>query len=253
MKRSIVFANRKGGCGKTTTAVNVAAAFAHMGHRVLLVDTDPQAHSTMSLGVEQGMLQADLTAVLRGEISPRNALRPTYAPRLTILPASRRLAAYERTHASDRHARGRLREVLEDLQEEFEILCFDTPPTSGLLTVQALVAGREAYVPMQAHFLAMEGMIEIVDVVEQVRKHYNRELSIKGIIPTFVGGTKEISQQIIEEVEEELGEGIFLRPVRINDALAEAPGFGKTVFQYDIRSKGALDYYRVAQEILDRR
>ena len=253
MKRSIVFTNRKGGCGKTTTTVNVAAAFAHMGHRVLLVDTDPQAHSTMSLGVEQGTLAADLTAVLRGEISARNALERTYAPRLTLLPASRRLAAYERTHASDREARKRLREVLQDIEGEFDFLCFDTPPTSGLLTVQALVAAREAYVPMQAHFLAMEGMIEIVEVVEQVRKHYNSELSIKGIIPTFVGTAKEISRQIIEEVEEELGEGIFLKPVRINDALAEAPGFGKTVFQYNIRSKGALDYYRVAQEILDRR
>ena len=105
---------------------------------------------------------------------------------------------------------------------------------------------------MQSHFLAMEGMIEIVEVVEQVRKHYNSHLEIKGIIPTFVGEHKEISRQIMDEVEDELGEGIFLKPVRINDALSEAPGFGKTVFQYDIRSKGALDYYRVAQEILDR-
>ncbi|MFP4301900.1 MAG: ParA family protein [Alkalispirochaetaceae bacterium] len=253
MKRSIVFTNRKGGCGKTTTAVNVAAAFAHMGRRVLLIDTDPQAHATMSFGIEQGALSADLTAVLRGEISARGALRRTHTPRLTILPASRRLAAYERNHAGDREARTRLAEVLGDLDSTFEFVIFDTPPTSGLLTVQALVAATEAYIPMQSHFLAMEGMVEIVEVVDQVRKHYNRELEIKGIIPTFVGEQKEISRQIMEEVEDELGEGIFLKPVRINDALAEAPGFGKTVFQYDIRSRGALDYYRVAQEILDRR
>lgn len=252
MKRSIVFTNRKGGCGKTTTAVNVAAAFAHMGHRVLLVDTDPQAHATMSFGVEQGALASDLTAVLRGETSARSALHRSYNQRLTLLPASRRLAAYERTHASDREARPRLAEVLTDVGEQYEFVIFDTPPTSGLLTVQALVAAREAYIPMQSHFLAMEGMIEIVEVVEQVRKHYNSHLEIKGIIPTFVGEHKEISRQIMDEVEDELGEGIFLKPVRINDALSEAPGFGKTVFQYDIRSKGALDYYRVAQEILDR-
>ena len=253
MKRSIVFTTRKGGCGKTTTAVNVAAALAHMGHRVLLVDTDPQAHATMSFGIEQGTLSSDLTAVLRGELSARSALQKSYTPRLTVLPASRRLAAYERSHAADKEARRRLAEVIREVREEFELVCFDTPPTSGLLTVQALVAATEAYIPMQAHFLDMEGMIEIVEVVEQIRKHYNREIEIKGIIPTFVGESKTISRQIMDEVEEELGEGIFLKPVRLNEALAEAPGFGKTVFQYDIRSRGALDYYRVAQEILDRR
>lgn len=253
MTRSIVFTNRKGGAGKTTSAVNVAAAFAHMGSQVLLVDTDPQAHATMCFSIEQTSLVSDLSAVLRGEAELGKTIVRTKTPRLSLLPSSRRLASYERLHAGDREARTRLSALLRPEIGRFDFVCFDTPPTSGLLTVQALVAANEAYIPMQSHFLAMEGMIEIVELVAQVRKHYNPELSVKGIIPTFVGENKEISKQIMDEVEAELGEGIFLKPVRLNESLAEAPGFGKTVFQYNIQSKGALDYYRVAQEISDRR
>ncbi|POR02253.1 hypothetical protein AU468_06595 [Alkalispirochaeta sphaeroplastigenens] len=250
--RRLVFTNRKGGCGKTTTSVNIAAALAHMGHRVLVVDTDPQAHATMSLGIAQAGLKADLSTLVEGRTSFEEALRPTYIPRLAVIPSSRRLADFERRHSNLREARFWMRDRLSPAMDSFDFTIFDTPPTTQLLTLGALVAGREAYIPMQAQFLAMEGMIEIIELAEQVQKHYNPDLEVRGIIPTFVDPSVMGGGALLEDLRDRLGRDLVLKPVHLNRELAEAPGAGQTIFQHSLRSSGAIDYYRVALQIRDR-
>ncbi len=247
--RRLVFTNRKGGCGKTTTSVNIGAALAHMGHRVLVVDADPQAHATMSLGVSLGGLEHDLSTVAIGRSRPEDALRRSYVPRLHVIPATRRLADFERRYASSGEARGWFRERLSATMDAYDYTIFDTPPTTQLLTLGALVAGREAFIPMQVHFLAMEGMIEIVELAEEVQRRYNPDLVVRGIIPTFVDRGTPTSRQLLVELKERIGPEMMLKPIRLNHALAEAPGAGHTIFQHDLRSTGAVDYYRLAQQI----
>lgn len=249
MSRRLVFTNRKGGCGKTTTSVNVAAALAHMGSRVLVIDTDPQAHATMSLGVSQADLTGDLSHVLEGRYAPDAVLHETYVPRLQVLPASRRLADFERRYANSSDARFWLRDHLSGALEAVDYVVFDTPPTTQLLTLSALIAGTEAFIPMQAHFLAMEGMIEIVELVEHVQRHYNPALSVRGIIPTFFEAEAQFSQDLMAELRRRLGTELILKPIHHNLALAEAPGQGRTIFQHELRSEGAVDYYKVALQI----
>lgn len=249
MSRRLVFTNRKGGCGKTTTSVNVAAALAHMGFQVLVVDTDPQAHATMSLGISQADLEADLSHVLEGRRSAAEVQQKTYVPRLQVLPSSRRLADFERRYANSTDARFWMRDHLAGVMDATDYVVFDTPPTTQLLTLGSLIAGTEAYIPMQAHFLAMEGMIEIIELVEQVQRHYNPHLSVRGIIPTFFEDGAEFSEQLMGELRDRIGEELVLKPIHHNLSLAEAPGSGHTIFQHKLRSTGAVDYYKVALQI----
>ena len=247
--RRLVFTNRKGGVGKTTTSVNTAAALAHMGFSVLLIDTDPQAHATMSLGLAQHQIRGDVSDVALGRVDASDALCATYVPRLKVLASSRRLGDFERRYANNVDARFWLRKRLVHTMERFDFVVFDTPPTTQLLTVSALVAGSEAYIPMQAHFLAMEGMIEILELVEQTKRHYNPDLRVRGIIPTFYEEGAAFSERMMEELRGHLGADAILHSVRLNRSLAEAPSDGHTIFQHNLRSEGAMDYYRVALQI----
>lgn len=249
MARQLVFTNRKGGCGKTTTSVNVAAALAHMGFNVLVVDTDPQAHATMSFGIAQSEIGGDLSDVLSGEATAAEVLTGTYIKRLKVIASSRRVADFERAHARHAEARMWMRDRLGSVMNRFDFTVFDTPPTTQLLTVGALVAAGEAYIPMQAHFLAMEGMIEIVELVDRIRQRYNPRLQVRGIIPTFLEEDAEFSSRLLGELRSRFGEAMMLKAVRYNQALAEAPGDGHTIFQHDLRGPGAIDYYRIALQI----
>ncbi|TVR67672.1 MAG: ParA family protein [Spirochaetaceae bacterium] len=251
VSRRLVFTNRKGGCGKTTTSVNVAAALAHMGSNVLVIDTDPQAHATMSLGIAQGGLVHDLSTVAEGRSTAEAAIRSSYVPRLNVIPATRRLADFERRYANTMEARFWFRDRLGPVMDRFDYTVFDTPPTTQLLTLGSLIAGREAYIPMQAHFLAMEGMIEIIELVEQVQRHHNPSIAVCGIIPTFLDESAPASGQLLRDLRARLGDNLILKPIHLNHALAEAPGAGQTIFQHSLRSAGAIDYYRVALQIRD--
>lgn len=252
MTRTLVFTNRKGGVGKTTTTVNVAAALAHMGRSVLVVDGDPQAHATMSFGIHRNKIRYDLADVATGRVSAEKALQSTYISRLKVLPATRRLADFERRYADDPQARVWFRDGIDLVKRQFDFVCFDTPPTTQLLTHGSLIAGDDAYVPLQAHFLALEGLVEIIELIESVRRQYQPSLRLAGIIPTFYDDAGSAGTKILAELNQQFGEDVVLRPVRLNSILAEAPQEGHTVFQHRLRSSAAFDYYVVAQQIMSR-
>lgn len=249
MKRTIAFCNRKGGSGKTTTSVNVAAALAHRGKRVLLIDADPQAHASLSFGIKANRDNGDLYSLLTNGAMPEDVMTGTYLDTLKVIPASRKLLDFEQQYSREKGAGARLAEKIAAMKTTFDFVVFDTPPTLGLMTLSALVASKEIYVPMQAHFLAMEGLAEVVRVSKKLNEMYGLGLGIKGVIPTLFKERNRLSRAIVGEISCHFGESILLHPVRENIALAEAPSHGKTIFQYKLKSHGAYDYLCIADTI----
>ena len=248
-KRILTISNRKGGSGKTTTVVNVAAALAHKGYKVLIVDTDPQAHTSLSFGITPKSISADLYSVLVEGKKPEEVMVGTYLDKLMIIPATRRLSTYERNYSKVEEARTCLAERISTINGHFDFIILDTPPTMSLLNVAALIASNEVFIPMQTHFLALEGLAEMVTLISKINKLYNPNVRIKGVIPTFYKERTRLSRAILLEIKRTLGDGIILHPVRVNISLAEAPGYGKTIFQYNHKSNGAHDYLTVAKQI----
>jgi chromosome partitioning protein len=248
MARVITIGNRKGGTGKTTTCVSLAAGLAHRGRRVLLVDLDPQAHATLCLGVREA--PAGGGYALLAERKPlEQLLVGTYLRTLRLLPGTRRLSEYERLYTPVKEARHRLREALAAAGSEYDFVIIDTPPTLGLLTVTALIASSELIVPMQAHFLALDGLAEMMRIVGTLRRLYGGDLAIRGIVPTFYQERARLSRAVMEEVRGFLGPRAILHPVRTSIPLAEAPSHGRTIFAHDPRCTGAMDYLALVAQI----
>lgn len=248
-KRILTISNRKGGSGKTTTTVNVAAALAHKGYKVLIVDTDPQAHTSLSFGITPKSISSDLYSVLVERKKPEEVMVATYLDKLMIIPATRRLSTYERNYSRMEEARTCLAERIAGINRHFDFIILDTPPTMSLLNVAALIASTEVFVPMQTHFLALEGLAEMITLISKINKLYNPNVKINGVIPTFYKERTRLSRAILLEIKRTLGDNIILHPVRMNISLAEAPGYGKTIFQYNPKSNGAYDYLAVAKQI----
>ncbi len=253
MPRMIVFANRKGGCGKTTTAVNVAHALALRNRKVLLLDADPQAHASISLGYPSDSLTSGIYDLLTGASSPADVIIPTRLKKLSLIPASRHLTAFEMDYSSRSGCESLLAEKLSDTVfndlSVFDYLIIDPPPTVGLLTVSALVAAKEVFIPMPMHFLAMEGLAEMMRLIYTVNAAWNPALRMAGIIPTFYNKQTKLARELGEEIRTNFGEDRLLPAIRMNVSLAEAPGYGQTVLEYAPASAGAKDYKKLALHI----
>ena len=249
MRRIISISNRKGGSGKTTTAVNLSAALAHKGNKVLLIDADPQAHATLSFGIKSENIHLDLYSLLVNRKAPEEVIMGTYLDTLKVIPAARRLTAYERDYSRLKEARSWLSERIMEINGKFDYIILDTPPTLSLLSISALIASDEVFIPMQTHFLSLEGLAEMVNLISQIRKLYNPKINLKGVIPTFYKEKTRLSRSILSEIGKNLGKGIILKPVRVNISLAEAPSYGETIFQYNKKSNGAYDYMIIAGQI----
>ena len=249
MTRFIVFANRKGGCGKTTTAVNVSHALAEKGRRVLLLDVDPQSHAGLSLGFSIEDRLTGICELLDGSTGLKNVIHDTRIKNLKIVPSARELSRFEIDFSPKKGSETILAErILKDI-EEFDYLLFDPPPTIGLLTVSCLVAAKEVFIPLPMQFLAMEGLAEMMRLIYSINAAWNPDLRLCGIIPTFFNMQTRIAKEIHSELQKNFGKDKIMPSIRNNVSLSEAPGHGKTVLEYAPKSHGADDYRDLANHI----
>jgi chromosome partitioning protein len=252
MKRIIAVANQKGGVGKTTTAVNLAASFAATRRRVLLIDIDPQGNATMGCGVEKSQITRGTGDVLLGEASAADvtiALEST--PGLSLMPANQDLTAAEVRLLTTMAGRElRLRNALAVVQDRYEVILIDCPPSLNMLTLNALVAAQSVLIPMQCEYYALEGLSALVNTIEQIREAVNPNLEIEGILRTMYDPRNNLANEVSSQLIQVFGDKVFRTIVPRNVRLAEAPSFGKPVLQHDKDSRGALAYLALAGEML---
>src|SRR6267143_803237 len=253
MSRVIAIANQKGGVGKTTTAVNLAASLATAERKTLLIDADPQGNSTSGVGIERDRIRKSLYEALIDGASLTQARFPhVHFPYLDVVPATQDLVGAELELVNQRSRETRMRDALQDVRGEYAYIIMDCPPSRGLITLNMLTAADSVSIPIQCEYYALEGLSQLLNTVKLVQRNFNPALAIEGVLLTMYDARLNLSRQVAEEAKEYFGSQVFGITIPRNVRLAEAPSFGKPILLYDVQSVGAKSYLAVAQELIRR-
>ncbi|MFO8231354.1 MAG: AAA family ATPase [Longimonas sp.] len=251
MGKVIAVANQKGGVGKTTSAINLAASLAATEYSTLLLDIDPQANCTSGIGVAPKDINASIYEALTGQVDPEDTVVTTDIPFLDLMPSHINLVGAEIEMIEVDERERILSKVLERLRRTYDFVVIDCPPSLGLLTLNSLTAANSVLIPVQAEYFALEGLGQLLNTIKIVRKHLNPELEMEGVLLTMFDTRLRLSNQVAKEVRRYFGDQVFDTIVQRNVRLSEAPSFGKPVILYDASSKGARNYMALAREIVE--
>jgi len=249
--RIVAVANQKGGVGKTTTAVNLGACLAELGQRVLIVDLDPQGHSTSGLGLDKDEVETTIYDVLIEDVPVDRALLPTAVEGLFLVPATVDLAGAEVELVSALARETKLRRALREQADAFNLILIDCPPSLGLLTINALTAADSVLIPIQCEYFALEGLTQLMNSIRLVQQHLNPDLRLEGVVMTMFDGRTKLSAQVVAEVRKYFKDKVYKTVIPRNIRLSEAPSHGMPINTYDPTSKGAEAYAELAREVIN--
>ncbi|MFL2101217.1 ParA family protein [Desemzia sp. FAM 23991] len=250
MARVISVANQKGGVGKTTTTVNLGAALAHQGKKILLIDIDAQGNATSGLGVRKVDVEKDIYDVLVNETPIAEVVMPSSRENLWVVPATIQLAGAEIELTTQMARESRLKSALRDLQDEYDYILIDCPPSLGHLTINAFTASDSILIPVQCEYYALEGLSQLLNTVRLVQKHFNPDLRIEGVLLTMLDARTNLGYEVVDEVKKYFREKVYKTIIPRNIRLSEAPSHGLSIIDYDPRSRGAEVYVELAKEVL---
>ena len=251
MSRIIAVANQKGGVGKTTTSVNLAACLAKAGKKVLLVDIDPQGNSTSGLGVDKRRVEKTVYDCLINEEKMENVAIPTQYDNLFVCPSNLDLSGAEVELISVMGRENRLKQSLEGVTDEYDFILIDTPPSLGLITINTLTAANSVLIPIQCEFYALEGVSQLIETIKRIKKALNPSLFIEGIVMTMYDARTNLAVEVVDEVKRFFPDKVYRTIIPRNVRISEAPGFGRPVVYYDEASKGAQAYTELAYEVIE--
>lgn len=250
MARIISVANQKGGVGKTTTTVNLGASLAYVGKKVLLIDMDAQGNATSGLGIRKAEVEKDIYDVLINEVALEDTVLPSSRENLSIVPATIQLAGAEVELTTLMARESRLKQALATIQTEYDFILIDCPPSLGHLTINAFTASDSILIPVQCEYYALEGLSQLLNTVRLVQKHFNPDLRIEGVLLTMLDARTNLGYEVVSEVKKYFHEKVYETIVPRNVRLSEAPSYGMSIIDYDIRSRGAEAYQELAKEVI---
>ncbi|MGJ8736585.1 ParA family protein [Zobellia laminariae] len=250
MGKIIAIANQKGGVGKTTTAVNLAASLGVLEKKVLLIDADPQANATSGLGIDVETVEYGTYQLLEHTISAKEAIISTDSPNLDLIPAHIDLVAIEIELVDKDQREYMMKQAISDLRDSYDYILIDCAPSLGLLTLNALTAADSVIIPIQCEYFALEGLGKLLNTIKSVQKIHNANLDIEGMLLTMYDSRLRLSNQVVEEVRKHFSDMVFDTIIQRNVRLSEAPSYGESIIKYDASSKGATNYLNLANEVV---
>lgn len=250
MGKIIAIANQKGGVGKTTTSVNLAASLGVLEKKVLLIDADPQANASSGLGIDIEGIDIGTYQIIEHSHTPEEAIITCSSPNVDVIPAHIDLVAIEIELVDKENREYMLKQALENVKEKYDYILIDCAPSLGLLTLNALTAADSVIIPIQCEYFALEGLGKLLNTIKSVQKIHNPELDIEGLLLTMFDSRLRLSNQVVEEVQKHFNDMVFKTIIQRNVKLSEAPSFGESIINFDATSKGATNYLSLAQEII---